>query len=446
MATAKFHCPSINCPGTDEPIINTSAEAPDPVEFLCAGFGPTFPPPLNSGFSQTRGVAFAQSIASLDEACLIAQRNAVNNATDNDNPWTDPTPTQYFKNAAQTCSFTCVTNGVSNTATYTTPANTFTSLSQNEADSLAHQYACLTAQLNAQAQFGCNEAFVNQPQTCQFPCASGTVYTGNVPAGTFSAVSQSAANQLAYDYACLLAQIQAALDPNCQTSTPPTPPPNVKLYLNTPQSCTSKCPDGSSFVFTVPAGRFMALSQIEANRMAYSYACLQAARNKICITATNPANCCTGALFNTTLSVVGIGVGPLTDWEIVSGSLPPGLTLASGMVGPVTTISGTPTLGGTFNFTVRATNVGGNYIQKAFTYRVGGLNQTDPLPQAYINDQYSTLLTATGMVPPENFTIISGSLPTGLTLDQDTGIISGSVTNTAFATYPIVVRVKGPPQ
>lgn len=358
----KFLCPSINCPGTDEPIINVSAEAPDPIEFLCAGFGPTFPPPLNSGFSQTRGVAFGQSTASLDEACLIAQRDAINDATDGNNPWTDPAPTQYFKNAAQTCSFTCTNNGVTNTATYTTPADMFTALSQTEADALANQYACLTAQLNAQAQFGCNGAFVNQPQTCQYACPTGTIYTGTVPAGTFSAVSLSSANQLAYQYACLLAQRQAALDPNCQV----TRTTNVQMYRNNAASCPVRCPSGGgTFIYTVPTNRFLAPSQIEADRMALSYACLQARKTEICL-GPLPSTYCMGQPFSAQMTVT-VASGNVSNVVISAGGLPDGLHMSYAPLTRALTISGIPTETGTFNFTLTAFDALGNTCSRSYS-------------------------------------------------------------------------------
>jgi hypothetical protein len=60
-----------------------------------------------------------------------------------------------------------------------------------------------------------------------------------------------------------------------------------------------------------------------------------------------------GVPYNATLTAAG-GIPPYT-WTIISGALPPGLSLSSAGV-----ISGTPTSAGTFNFTVQVIDPLGN--------------------------------------------------------------------------------------
>jgi hypothetical protein len=63
-----------------------------------------------------------------------------------------------------------------------------------------------------------------------------------------------------------------------------------------------------------------------------------------------------------------IPASPPTTYTVVSGSLPPGLSL-SNVSGDIGRISGTPTTAGTFTFTMRATNAWGA-ADKAFTITV----------------------------------------------------------------------------
>jgi|GEM_PF-4645900 len=66
--------------------------------------------------------------------------------------------------------------------------------------------------------------------------------------------------------------------------------------------------------------------------------------------------------------------------------------------------------------------------------------QTTWLPHAPRNQPYRALVWACGGTRPYNFSIISGNLPPGLSLDPNTGLITG--TPTTDGTYSFVVRVE----
>jgi large repetitive protein len=129
------------------------------------------------------------------------------------------------------------------------------------------------------------------------------------------------------------------------------------------------------------------------------------------------------------------GTAPRT-FSVLTGSLPPGLSLnaASGA------ITGTPTTAGTSNFTIRATATAGGVGDKAFVLRINnpiGIVSGPNLPNGTQGATYSQVLTGSGGETPYVWSIISGSLPNGLSLSVAT--ISGTTTTTG--TFNFTVRI-----
>jgi len=126
--------------------------------------------------------------------------------------------------------------------------------------------------------------------------------------------------------------------------------------------------------------------------------------------------------YNQPLSASG-GTGTY-NFSISAGSLPAGLTLdASGV------LSGTPTAGGTFLFTALATDTSNNTGSQAYSLTIFApaiaLSPTT-IPDGTFNATYtSTTITATGGTAPYQYSLTSGALPTGITLDS-TGLLSGT--------------------
>src|SRR6185437_3706188 len=131
------------------------------------------------------------------------------------------------------------------------------------------------------------------------------------------------------------------------------------------------------------------------------------------------------------------GVGGVT-WAVSSGSLPTSLSLSSGGL-----ISGTPTVNGTFTFTVLATDSASNTAPQTFTIIITPLplsiTTTSPLPNGTQGSAYSTTLAATGGATPYTWAVTAGSLPAGLSLDPVSGIIS--VTDVNAETQNFTVQV-----
>ncbi|MDR3225995.1 MAG: putative Ig domain-containing protein, partial [Clostridiales Family XIII bacterium] len=128
------------------------------------------------------------------------------------------------------------------------------------------------------------------------------------------------------------------------------------------------------------------------------------------------------------------GATPIT-WSVVSGTLPPGLSLNAS----TGVISGTPTTESTYSFSVRASNAAGNSSNRALVITVisAPVISTASLPNATKGTTYSQTLAATGTAPI-TWSVVSGALPSGLTLNASTGIISG--TPTTESTYAFSVR------
>ena len=210
------------------------------------------------------------------------------------------------------------------------------------------------------------------------------------------------------------------------SSGPPVvaPPSNpTPVFLNVTTQCTIHCPDGSPFTYQVAAGLFPGLNQATADAAALSYACQLATVNAVCLSSLS-SKACVGTAYSDSISPSRPAA---YTFVIVSGSLPPGLTLSPGP-SPTGTITGTPTTAGNYTFVVRVTNPAGNWMQKTYTINVMAFVD-NILPDATKNQLYSHVLTATGGTAPYTFTVELGSLPTGITLASD-GTLSGTPTVT----------------
>lgn len=140
--------------------------------------------------------------------------------------------------------------------------------------------------------------------------------------------------------------------------------------------------------------------------------------------------------------LVANGGIPPYNWTITSGALPPGMNpLPLGGL-----ISGKPTSTGTFTFTVQATDSntppGTATANLSLTVNAtqGTLAITSPAQlSATVNTPFTALLTANGGATPYSWSILSGSLPTGLSLSPTTGLISG--TPAAAGLWNLTVKV-----
>jgi len=158
-------------------------------------------------------------------------------------------------------------------------------------------------------------------------------------------------------------------------------------------------------------------------------------------TTTLPAGV-VGYAYGATLQASG-GTGNLT-WRIASGSLPAGLTLNAG----TGKISGTPTVSGTSNFTVKVIDSAATPVSAtqplSITIAKGLIITTTSLPGGAVNVAYSATLQATGGTTPYSWSITAGSLPAGLSLNATTGEISGAPTASGTSNFTVQVTDSAP--
>lgn len=122
--------------------------------------------------------------------------------------------------------------------------------------------------------------------------------------------------------------------------------------------------------------------------------------------------------------------GHTITYSVVSGTLPSGLSLASNG-----TISGTANARATVTFRALASD--GGYTDKAITFNLRPVwSTTSPLPSIQGTTPYSQQLTANDDVAGVTYSLLSGSLPSGITLSS-AGLISGTAASTGTSSFSV---------
>jgi hypothetical protein len=156
------------------------------------------------------------------------------------------------------------------------------------------------------------------------------------------------------------------------------------------------------------------------------------------ITTSVLANAQTGIQLQTSITATG-GLQPYR-WSVASGTLPSGISLdaASGM------LSGKPTLGGQFNFSVMLSDSSAPKPQtamKALTLAVLAFAlQITPgsLPNGQVGVPFQATITGDGGVTPYTWAV-TGALPAGLSLTASSGGIAGTPTQAGSSAFTIVL-------
>ncbi len=146
-----------------------------------------------------------------------------------------------------------------------------------------------------------------------------------------------------------------------------------------------------------------------------------------------------GLAYSTQVTASG-GLLPF-NWAIASGSFPPGLNLDPGSGN----LSGSPTAVGSFTFTAQVTDASLPSQTASQTLMItvspqGALTIVTPSVQdGLVNQPYSTQIAGSGGQAPYTWSLVSGMLPSGLSLDPNLGSISG--TPSAAGSFAITLQV-----
>ncbi|MBI1761758.1 MAG: putative Ig domain-containing protein, partial [Acidobacteria bacterium] len=234
--------------------------------------------------------------------------------------------------------------------------------------------------------------------------------------------------------------------------------PSATINVAYPQTITAS-PAGGNYTFAVTSGLLPAGLTLNANG-SFSGAPAQGGTFNFRVTATGFGGCTgfrdytlvvlcptitlspaslpggtVGTAYSQTVSASPAGS---YSYAVSAGALPTGLTL-NAATGAIT---GTPSASGSFSFTITASAGGCNGSN---TYTVTIACPTITLG-ALANGQAGVAYSQTVSVSPAGsytFAIITGNLPSGLSLNTTTGVISGLPTVTGTYTFTLRAQTAG---
>ena len=152
-----------------------------------------------------------------------------------------------------------------------------------------------------------------------------------------------------------------------------------------------------------------------------------------------------GTAYSATLKASG-GTAPYS-FTAAAGALPSGLSLLS----TTGVISGTPTASGHFSFMVQVADASTppETAQASFSISITAPGpplkiSSTSLPNGVVGAAYSSTLSLSGGTAPYSWTVVSGTLPAGLSLSTN-GAISGTPAGTGVANFTVQVTDSSSP-
>jgi hypothetical protein len=155
-------------------------------------------------------------------------------------------------------------------------------------------------------------------------------------------------------------------------------------------------------------------------------------------------------LFTSSPSLSGV-VGSTLSFLVTTTGFPAPLLKAAGNLDGLkftdhgdgtATLAGTPVAAGTFAFNISAGSlvnpVTTQFLTLTVTLRPLALT-TSTLPPAFTGQAYSATLARQGGTPPFTWSLASGQLPKGITLNATTGLLSGTPTAAGTASFTVKI-------
>lgn len=244
-----------------------------------------------------------------------------------------------------------------------------------------------------------------------------TVSPSSLPAATAGAVYSQTFTTTGgsgqYEYSVDMGALPAGLALNDQTG----------VLAGTPTT-------SGTFTFTVSATDLL---QDTVGHTSYTLVVNAAT---IAVAPTSLPNGSVGVSYSQAVTASG-GTAPYS-YALTAGALPAGLTFS-----PTGVISGTPAVAGTYTVVISATDStsgGGPYAgSRSYSFTVGAPTISiapSTLPAATAGTPYSQTMTASGGTSPYDYSLVAGTLPTGITL-ASAGSLAGTPTSPGNFTFTI---------
>jgi hypothetical protein len=147
-----------------------------------------------------------------------------------------------------------------------------------------------------------------------------------------------------------------------------------------------------------------------------------------------------GVAYSQPLAATG-GTGAYT-WQLTAGTLPAGLSL-NASTGLISGTPNTPVTATTLTFRVTDSGSPAQTANASFTLTIAPpvlTITTTSLPNGVVGTAYSQTLQAAGGITPYTWQLTAGTLPTGLTLNASTGVVSG-MPSVAVTSTPLTFKV-----